>query len=136
MPGVKVREGEPFEAALKRFKKQCEKAGILSELKKPGRDPRDTFEPGMTHRSLDPGHFEARRTRGPKGQRFTPPSRTASSDAPCVRNTATSCCDRVAPPIRSVWPTADAPGFPSTRPHEGGSISFGPATAQVRGRIR
>ncbi|MBK7972037.1 MAG: 30S ribosomal protein S21 [Deltaproteobacteria bacterium] len=34
MPGVKVREGEPFEAALKRFKKQCEKAGILSELKK------------------------------------------------------------------------------------------------------
>lgn len=34
MPGVKVREGEPFEAAMKRFKKQCEKAGILSELKK------------------------------------------------------------------------------------------------------
>lgn len=67
----------------------------------------------MTHRSLDPGHFEARRTRGPKGQRFTPSSRTASSDAPCVRNTATSCCDRVAPPMRSlrVWPTADAPGF-------------------------
>ena len=31
---MKVREGEPFEAALKRFKKQCEKAGILSELKK------------------------------------------------------------------------------------------------------
>ncbi len=34
MPGTKVRDGEPFEAALKRFKKQCEKAGILSELKK------------------------------------------------------------------------------------------------------
>ena len=34
MPGVKVRDGEPFEAAMKRFKKQCEKAGILSELKK------------------------------------------------------------------------------------------------------
>jgi len=34
MPGVKVREGESFEQALRRFKKQCEKAGILSELRK------------------------------------------------------------------------------------------------------
>lgn len=34
MPGVRVREGEPFEIALRRFKKQCEKAGILTELKK------------------------------------------------------------------------------------------------------
>ena len=34
MPGVKVKEGESFENALKRFKKQCEKAGILSEIRK------------------------------------------------------------------------------------------------------
>lgn len=34
MPGVRVREGESFEQALRRFKKQCEKAGILSELRK------------------------------------------------------------------------------------------------------
>lgn len=34
MTGVKVREGESFESALKRFKKQCEKAGILSEVRK------------------------------------------------------------------------------------------------------
>lgn len=34
MPGVKVREGESFESALRRFKKQIEKAGILSELRK------------------------------------------------------------------------------------------------------
>jgi len=34
MPGVKVRENEPFENALRRFKKQCEKAGILSEIRK------------------------------------------------------------------------------------------------------
>ena len=27
MPGVKVRESEPFENALRRFKKQCEKPG-------------------------------------------------------------------------------------------------------------
>lgn len=34
MPGIKIREGESFEQALRRFKKQCEKAGILSELRK------------------------------------------------------------------------------------------------------
>ncbi|MFH1874253.1 MAG: 30S ribosomal protein S21 [Pseudomonadota bacterium] len=34
MPGVKVRPGESYEQALRRFKKQCEKAGILSELRK------------------------------------------------------------------------------------------------------
>ena len=30
MPGIVIREGDSFEAALKKFKKQCEKAGILS----------------------------------------------------------------------------------------------------------
>ena len=34
MPGVKVRENESFDNALKRFKKQCEKAGVLSEVRK------------------------------------------------------------------------------------------------------
>jgi len=34
LPGVKVKTNEPFEHALKRFKKQCEKTGILSEIRK------------------------------------------------------------------------------------------------------
>ena len=34
MPGVRINEGESFENALKRFKKQCEKAGVLSEVRK------------------------------------------------------------------------------------------------------
>jgi small subunit ribosomal protein S21 len=34
MPHVKVKEGETFESALRRFKKQCEKAGVLSEIRK------------------------------------------------------------------------------------------------------
>ena len=34
MPGIKVKEGESFERALRRFKKQCERAGISSELRK------------------------------------------------------------------------------------------------------
>ena len=34
MPGVIVRDTEPFEKALKRFKKACEKAGVISDMKK------------------------------------------------------------------------------------------------------
>ena len=34
MPGVRVKEGESFERALRRFKKQCERAGILGEIRK------------------------------------------------------------------------------------------------------
>ena len=34
MPHVVVKEDESFESALRRFKKQCEKAGILSEVRK------------------------------------------------------------------------------------------------------
>lgn len=34
MPVVTVREDEPFENALRRFKRKCEKSGILTELKK------------------------------------------------------------------------------------------------------
>ncbi len=34
MVGVRIREGESFESAVRRFKRSCEKAGILSELRK------------------------------------------------------------------------------------------------------
>jgi small subunit ribosomal protein S21 len=34
MSSVTVKENEPFESALRRFKKLCEKAGVLSELRK------------------------------------------------------------------------------------------------------
>ena len=34
MPGIRVNENEPFENAVKRFKKQIEKGGILSEVRK------------------------------------------------------------------------------------------------------
>jgi len=34
MPGVKIRDGEGFEQAYRRFKKQVEKSGILSEIRK------------------------------------------------------------------------------------------------------
>jgi len=34
LPGIKLKDNESYEIALKRFKKQCEKAGILSEIKR------------------------------------------------------------------------------------------------------
>lgn len=34
MPVVQVRDDESFENALRRFKRKCEKEGILTELKK------------------------------------------------------------------------------------------------------
>ncbi len=34
LPGIRVKDNETFESALRRFKKKCEKAGILSDLRK------------------------------------------------------------------------------------------------------
>ena len=34
LPSIRLRENEPFEAALRRFKKSIEKEGVLSEVKK------------------------------------------------------------------------------------------------------
>ncbi len=34
MPVIKVKDNEPFEIAMKRFKKQVEKAGVLTELRR------------------------------------------------------------------------------------------------------
>ena len=34
MPNVKVKENEPFDLALRRFKRSCEKAGILTEVRR------------------------------------------------------------------------------------------------------
>ncbi|MCB1749657.1 MAG: 30S ribosomal protein S21 [Gammaproteobacteria bacterium] len=32
MPSVRVRENEPFDIAMRRFKRACEKAGVLAEV--------------------------------------------------------------------------------------------------------
>lgn len=34
MPNVRVRDNEPFEVALRRFKRTCEKAGVLTDVRK------------------------------------------------------------------------------------------------------
>lgn len=45
MPSVRVRENEPFDIALRRFKRSCEKAGILAEVRR-----RDHYEKPTTIR--------------------------------------------------------------------------------------
>ena len=45
MPSVKVKDNEPFDVALRRFKRSCEKAGILAEVRK-----REAYEKPTTAR--------------------------------------------------------------------------------------
>lgn len=45
MPSIKVRDNEPFDIALRRFKRACERAGIISEVRK-----REHFEKPTTER--------------------------------------------------------------------------------------
>lgn len=45
MPSVRVRENEPFDIALRRFKRSCEKAGTLSEVRR-----REFYEKPTTER--------------------------------------------------------------------------------------
>ncbi len=33
MPSVKIKDTEPFDIALRRFKRACEKAGVLAEVR-------------------------------------------------------------------------------------------------------
>ena len=34
MPSIKIKENEPFDIALRRFKRSCEKAGVLAETRR------------------------------------------------------------------------------------------------------
>lgn len=45
MPAVKLKENEPFDVALRRFKRACEKAGVLAEVRR-----REAYEKPTTER--------------------------------------------------------------------------------------
>ena len=34
MPSIKIRDGEPFDSGLKRFRRICEKEGIVGEVRR------------------------------------------------------------------------------------------------------
>jgi len=58
MPVIKVRENEPFDVALRRFKRSCEKAGILSEVRR-----RECYEKPTWERKRKVSRENARRVR-------------------------------------------------------------------------
>ena len=45
MPAVKLKENEPFDVALRRVKRSCEKAGVLAEVRR-----REYYEKPTTER--------------------------------------------------------------------------------------
>jgi small subunit ribosomal protein S21 len=45
MPFVRVKDNEPFDVALRRFKRNCEKAGVLAEVRS-----RESYEKPTTER--------------------------------------------------------------------------------------
>jgi small subunit ribosomal protein S21 len=45
MPNVRVKDNEPFEVAIRRFKRSCEKAGVLAEVRR-----REFYEKPTTER--------------------------------------------------------------------------------------
>lgn len=34
MPAIRIKENEPFDVALRRFRRACEKAGVLTEVRR------------------------------------------------------------------------------------------------------
>ncbi|MBX4180829.1 30S ribosomal protein S21 [Sodalis sp. CWE] len=58
MPIVKVRENESFDVALRRFKRSCEKAGILAEVRR-----REFYEKPTTERKRAKASAVKRRTK-------------------------------------------------------------------------
>jgi small subunit ribosomal protein S21 len=64
MPGIILREGDSFEAALKKFKKMCEKAGIVAEIRK-----REHFEKPSVKRKKKAIAARKRLTKKPRMSR-------------------------------------------------------------------
>ena len=74
MPSVQLRENEPFDIALRRFKRSCEKAGILTEVRR-----REYYEKptsvrkrkaaAAVKRAMKRRQREALRSKSPHGRR-------------------------------------------------------------------
>lgn len=77
MPSVQIRENESFDYALRRFKRSCEKAGILTELR--GRQYREKPTEIRKRKAAAAVKRQARKTiKVPSARR--PPVRTTVKD--------------------------------------------------------
>jgi small subunit ribosomal protein S21 len=65
MPGITIREGDSFEASLKKFKKQCEKAGTMNEIRK-----REAYDKPSVKRKKKDIAARKRATKKPRTPRY------------------------------------------------------------------
>ncbi|TNF32776.1 MAG: 30S ribosomal protein S21 [Gammaproteobacteria bacterium] len=70
MPSIKLKENEPFDVALRRFKRSCEKAGVLAEVRR-----REAYEKPTTERKRKAAAAVKRHQKKlqREGRRFTRP---------------------------------------------------------------
>jgi len=80
MPSVRVRENEYFDAALRRFKRACEKAGILTELRR-----REFYEKPTQERKRKKAAAVKRHLKRISRDNTRGPSSSSSAPAPAAR---------------------------------------------------
>jgi len=82
MPSIRVKDNEPFEVALRRFRRACEKAGVFAEVRQ-----REFYEKPTTVRKRKAA--AARKRELKKISRITMRAARTSSRAP-AQNTGRS----------------------------------------------
>jgi small subunit ribosomal protein S21 len=80
MPSVRVRENEYFDVALRRFKRACEKAGVLAELRR-----REFYEKPTQERKRKKAAAVKRHAKR-SNPRSSAPSTSTSSEARPARS--------------------------------------------------
>ena len=84
MPSVRIRENEHFDAALRRFKRACEKAGVLTELRR-----REFYEKPTQERKRKKAaavkRHQKRNTRDFSAPRGAPRAAARSGSRPAAR---------------------------------------------------
>ncbi|HEY4369545.1 MAG TPA: 30S ribosomal protein S21 [Steroidobacteraceae bacterium] len=84
MPSVRIRENEYFDAALRRFKRACEKAGVLTELRRREFYEKPTQERKRKKAAAVKRHMK-RSSRDFVGSRAAPRSAAARPARPAAR---------------------------------------------------
>ena len=62
MPTIRVKENEPFEVALRRFKRTIEKSGLLTELRAREFYEKPTAERKRKKVAASEGHYKRKRS--------------------------------------------------------------------------
>ena len=92
MPSVRVRENEYFDAALRRFKRACEKAGVLTELRRREFYEKPTQERKRKKAAAAKRHLKRLSRENMRGTGSAPASTAPAAPtrgrarAPCFRN--------------------------------------------------